>query len=70
MTPWEREKLKDCATLAQSAIKLLSQLDRELIPQIEGNTPPLCECRASHCARSNRLEAAHPVTAVHARRLF
>ena len=33
MTSWEREKLKDRAMLAQSAITLLSQLDRELIPQ-------------------------------------
>ena len=34
MTPWEREKLKDCAMLVQSAKKLLDKVDAINLPQI------------------------------------
>ena len=34
MTPWEREKLKDCAMLVQSAKKLLDKVDALHLPEI------------------------------------
>ena len=34
MTPWDREKLKDCAMLVQSAKKLLDKVDAINLPQI------------------------------------